>query len=348
MNFIETAKSTSAQLAWRASGQRSDLPHWIDALLKSPDTQEVTTATSINETASDAISTRVIDAPDATLVSVTSEVDTLDKPNGYTAAAIQCYETLFKTLQAHNAKYPIRMWNFVPNINEVVEQELNRYMQFNMGRHKALADWYGSPVALKQLVATASGVGHSGSELIIHCLSLKNHAGLGVENPRQIPAYNYSRRFGPASPSFARATLASFPSLDSRSNTWLMVGGTASVVGEDSQHPGQLCRQIDETLDNLSSLVNQAQSQLPVFTLPSNGSLRSALNSLNSIRVYYVRANDLTQIKESVIASFPNITECEFLNTSLCRPELLVEIEGAGLLKNTPSNATCNGKSSAS
>lgn len=348
MNFIETAKSTSAQLAWRASGQRSDLPHWINALLKSPDTQQVAAAAFTNETASDALISNVIDAPDATLVSVRSKVDDLDKPNGYTSAAAKCYEALFKTLQAHNAKYPIRMWNFVPNINELVEQEMNRYMQFNIGRHKALADWYGSPTALKQLVATASGVGHSGSELIIHCLSLKNHAGLGVENPRQIPAYNYSRRFGPASPSFARATLASFPSVENKSNTWLMVGGTASVVGEESQHPGQLCSQIDETLDNLSSLVNQAKSQLSGSSLPSNGSLRTALNSLNSIRVYYVRASDLKQIEQSVIESFPNITECEFLNTSLCRPELLVEIEGAGLLKNMPSDATSNNKSSVS
>lgn len=345
MNSTETVQPVTSQLAWRANGGRSDLPGWLDVLLQSSEDCYVEPRQVGAELTDGVVLSSLIDSPFATLASVRSQIDDQDDPNGHTTAAIRCYNALFSELKAKNAIYPVRMWNFVPRINEPIDDQLNYYMQFNVGRHEALAKWYGSPTELKQLVATASGVGHGGSELVIHVLALKSKPGWSVENPRQVPAYNYSRRFGPASPSFARATLANVPHVDNRDMTWLMVGGTASVVGEESRHVGQLSRQIDETLDNLSSLVQQAHLKAPESAQATNGSPRAALSSLSSIRVYYVRANDLSPIQKSVLASFPHIKECEFLQTSLCRPELLVEIEGAGVLTKAPSDATSNGSS---
>ena len=78
-------------------------------------------------------------------------------------------------------------------------------MVFNGGRFAACEHWHGSPNDFDHTLASASGVGVLGRALAIHCLAADD-AGEPVENPRQVPAYKYSRRYGPRPPCFARAT----------------------------------------------------------------------------------------------------------------------------------------------
>src|SRR5207245_5110724 len=73
--------------------------------------------------------------------------------------------------------------------------------------------------------------------------------------PRQIPAYNYSSRFGPQPPCCSRATL--LQQRDDRPQL-LLVGGTASIRGEDSVHVGEVAPQALETFCNLASVVRAA------------------------------------------------------------------------------------------
>ena len=54
-------------------------------------------------------------------------------------------------------------------------------------------------------------------------------------------------------PCFARAVVTS---LAGRST--LLIAGTASVVGEDSRHPGDMVAQLDETLRNIGATVDAA------------------------------------------------------------------------------------------
>ncbi len=96
---------------------------------------------------------------------------------------------------------------------------------------------------------TASAVGIKGSDLSIHCLALEE-PGTPVENPRQTPAWQYSARYGPLPPCFSRATI-----VDLAGRRTLLIGGTASVVGEDSRHAGQFDAQVEETLLNLEALI---------------------------------------------------------------------------------------------
>ena len=107
---------------------------------------------------------------------------------------------------------------------------MNRYMVFNAGRHRGYRRRLSGRRDLPpSAIATASGVGTDGDDLFVAALGALR-AGVPVENPRQIPAYRYSARYGPIPPCFSRATLELEPKR-------LFVGGTSSVCGEDSVHP---------------------------------------------------------------------------------------------------------------
>jgi enamine deaminase RidA (YjgF/YER057c/UK114 family) len=160
-------------------------------------------------------------------------------------------------------------------------------------------------------------VGTRGEAFVLYCLST-DEPGRPVENPRQIPAYRYSRRWGPLPPCFARATVLG-PSL--YRVPVALLGGTASIRGEDSLHVGDSGRQIEETLRNLAALVRAAAGESGVEDA-------AALACIREVRVYHPREEDEAQIRSAVEAACPRLRHLEMLRAELCRRELLVEIEG--------------------
>ena len=148
--------------------------------------------------------------------------------------------------------HPVRWWNHIPGIHDPIGDGQDLYMVFNAGRYEALAAWLGKE-SFDTRVASASGVGHEGRDLVIHCLA-SDRPGRAVDNPRQIAPYRYSRRYGRLPPCFARATVIQ----PSTRNPLVLVGGTASIVGEASVHLGDLRRQTEETLVNLAVLLRAA------------------------------------------------------------------------------------------
>lgn len=216
------------------------------------------------------------------------------------------------TLIETGPPHPVRFWNHIPGVLDDVGGGQNRYMAFNAGRFAAFTTWYGDVDAFDHHVATATGVGHRGDDLIIHCLSARQ-AGKAVANPRQISPHRYSRRYGPMPPCFARATW-----LD-RSGV-LMVGGTASVVGEDSMHLDDLAGQFDETMSNLAAIADVAFGPAPSRAL--------SLERYGALRVYHPDPAHRPRLTAMVADTFPMLAEIEWTCTDLCRSELLVEIEG--------------------
>ena len=213
-------------------------------------------------------------------------------------------------------RHPIRFWNFVPAINDLMDGGLERYMVFNAGRFEAYTQWYGLPGAFGPTLATASAVGTTGADLVIYCLAA-DAPGEAIENPRQTPAWRYSSAYGPRPPCFARATRIV---LDGR--RLLLVGGTASIVGEASLHAGDPVAQTAETLANLARLIAAAR----------DGADRGAsLDRLADLRVYVRRAEDAALVFGLVRAACPALTP-DIVAASICRPELLVEIEGVAEL----------------
>jgi chorismate lyase/3-hydroxybenzoate synthase len=252
----------------------------------------------------------------ASLVSVTVPgiVDLGAEP--FEQRAFDAYQTLRRTLNEMDVSAPVRFWNYLPAIRDRMEDRGDRYVVFNAGRFRALTDWYGGRANLPGRLPTASGVGHAGRDLVIHCLALAR-PGESVENPRQISAWDYSKRYGALPPCFARATVVTSPLDGSRA---LLVGGTASVRGEQTVHFADLSRQLDETMVNLRSLL-----------AATNGA--SDLRGFAEVRAYYARADDRAKVQAAVGAAFGAEATVEIVPADLCRADLLVEIEGLATLK---------------
>jgi chorismate lyase/3-hydroxybenzoate synthase len=210
-------------------------------------------------------------------------------------------------------RVPIRFWNFVPDPGEAMGDGLDRYMVFNAGRFTGYTQWLGASNEFGRLLPTASAVGVISDDLVIYCLAAATR-GTPVENPRQTPAYKYSQRYGPMPPCFSRATIASLNGCRR-----LLVGGTASIVGEDSMHEGNVDAQVGETLRNLTALIGAASGGPPD---------RSALARLRDLRVYVARPEDAASIGAVLEARCPRAERIELTIARVCRPELLIEIEG--------------------
>ena len=222
----------------------------------------------------------------------------------------EVYSALAEVLAARPDRHPMRFWNHIPDIRRSNEQGTDRYMVFNAGRFAACSAWFGSPDAFERLLPTASAVGHDGTDLVVHVLA-GDRPGRAVENPRQVPSYRYSRRFGPRPPCFARATAVR---LADDAPTTILVGGTASIRGEESMHVGRLGAQCDETFENLGALVRAAGG--------------GGLSDFEALRVYFVHDADRAAVEAMVAAAFPHLAGIEYVRADLCRPDLLVEIEG--------------------
>jgi chorismate lyase/3-hydroxybenzoate synthase len=222
--------------------------------------------------------------------------------------------------------HPIRFWNFVPRPNAEMAPGLDRYMVFNAGRYDAYACWHGTPRAFSQALATASAVGVESADLVICCLTSRA-PGTAVENPRQTPSWQYSARYGPKPPCFARATIVTHGR-----DRQLLIGGTASIVGEESRHVGDAAGQVEETIANLAALISTARAgrrpQGPDrigTNLPADA---TDISRLTDVRVYVAGAQDAALVHALVVARCPGVTRLEMSLSQICRPELLVEIEG--------------------
>ncbi len=111
----------------------------------------------------------------------------------------------------------------------------------------------------------------------------------------------------------------------------LLVGGTASIVGEDSLHDRDARQQALETFENLAELVAAARRQVR-GAADALDAPRAAFDAFTELRVYIVRDTDAPLLREMVGERFGRTARIEFAQADLCRRELLVEIEGVATL----------------
>ncbi|MBA2708768.1 MAG: hypothetical protein H0U59_13265 [Gemmatimonadaceae bacterium] len=256
---------------------------------------------------------------DGSLITVRIPDSATLNARAFERATTDAYNTIKSQL---GDQHPVRFWNHIPAIHAVMDCERDRYMVFNAGRFRAFESWYGSSAAFSRHVATASGVGHAGRDLVVHCLATAQ-PGTAIENSRQIASYEYSRRYGPLPPCFARATTIhtrTYP------RGLVLIGGTASIRGEDSIHLDSLSLQLDETFENLARLVTAARKSdhQPDDSAP--------LAQYRCLRIYYRHQHDVPAILDAVQSAFPSLQSLEVIHAELCRAELLVEIEGIAQL----------------
>lgn len=265
---------------------------------------------------SDGFECTVHTSRDAAMASVTLADSSTLSPAEFDAAVGRMISLAFSLLAQTTAPHAVRVWNFLPDIHARVAPGLDRYRAFNVARYRALGSILGECAIRDGAVPTASCLGHRGRGMGIHMLGAAA-AGRPIENPRQVPAFAYSSRFGPRPPCFSRATIAAFGG-----EPLLMVAGTASVLGEDSVHPGSPPAQLAETLTNLQTVLASARQ------CPS----AEPLAGLRASRIYVRSGAVRRQIADHLPAAFAS-GPVEWVLADICREELLVEIEVvAGLL----------------
>lgn len=282
----------------RAGGGLDDLPHWLGRVAPRQTSPRHGDAITVAAHGGEFVHVRSV---------VVRDAEALD-PARFEAAARAAYAMLLDG-PAGSATWLVRAWNFVPAIDRALGPQLDRYMNFNAGRRAAFAGhgW------AEGTYPASTGVGHAGSDLVVHGLFAPWPCE-PVENPRQVPAWRYSRRYGPASPTFARAAV-----LDRGGRAIVLVAGTASVVGEDSAHRASLEGQIDETLRNLRALLAAALG---------DGAC-DPLARLSSLRAYVPRCADVDAVAERLATEHAlHACDREIVCAPLCRRDLLVEIEG--------------------
>ena len=260
--------------------------------------------------------TRVLDHALYGLISITIPNARALDHDDFSQAAEAAYGMVLDTVPTLQARFPIRMWNVIPGILEPLGDLDQRYKVFNQSRYRAFRKRSDNP--FETYLPTATGVGnvHSSDTLTIHCLTA-DAPGSPMENPRQVPAYRYSERFGPRPPCFSRATSVSLHNLAFPPQPTLLIGGTASVRGEDSHHCDDLLAQLDETELNLRALA-------ALIT----GSRTDWGGHFEHLRVYHRRPEDRESVERFVSSTFPSTGAIEFFSVNICREELLVEIEG--------------------
>ena len=234
------------------------------------------------------------------------------------AATCRAYRELLALCTERGHPHLLRLWNVVPAINRL-DAGLERYRRFCRGRAEAFERHHG-PLFQSHLCAS-SAVGSRGDTLVVWFLA-SAHRGVARENPRQVSAYSYPPCYGPRSPSFARATRCPPAAGD-----WLLLSGTASIVGHRSVHAGDVERQLEETLDNLEHLL------LPWGAKPMGreGGRCAAPHErarVHAIKVYIRHPEHLVAVRAGVEARLGADLPVVYMQADICREELLLEIEG--------------------
>lgn len=222
-------------------------------------------------------------------------------------------------------EHVVRTWFYLGGITEL-EGTTQRYMELNRARADFYRDIRFGRSLLEAEVAqgiypASTGIGTRGAGLVAGCLALqtsrKDAMLLHLENPRQTPAYAYHSRYSPQSPKFSRGMALA---LGDYVTTW--ISGTASIVNSESRHVGDIERQTEQTIDNIEHLI--APDTFAAHGLRGTG---ATLRDLAKIRVYLKRPEDFSKCKavcERRLGRVPAI----YAVADVCRPELLVEIEG--------------------
>ncbi len=240
------------------------------------------------------------------------DLDESAEHHGLAHLSEMAYHDLFRTLEETGCPHLQRIWNYLPQINGD-GGGLERYRQFNMGRQQAFLD---AGQAAFDGAPAACALGIRQGSLCVRFLA-GQVAPVPVENPRQVSAYRYPETYGPRAPTFSRAALAALGGGD----VALFISGTASIVGHETVHLGDVRAQTHVTLRNLAAVIAAANDRT------------SAVFELARLEaVVYVRHVADTPVVRAVLdevlgADAHTVRHAVYLEADICRQDLLVEIE---------------------
>jgi chorismate lyase / 3-hydroxybenzoate synthase len=222
-------------------------------------------------------------------------------------ASHRAYQALLACCKDMGKPYLLRLWNYMPHIN-LPENGVERYRLFNSGRREALLE---ANYLAKDGAPAACALGSHRGRFKVAFLAATTSC-VGIENPRQVSAYNYPKDYGVNPPIFSRAGL--FAQEDGKNI--LFISGTASIVGHQTLHIGDIALQTTETIANIQAVLQEANrvAGKEVWTL----------NQLHG-QVYVRNPADLVTIQ--TILKQHELLNFSYVHADVCRADLLVEIE---------------------
>ncbi len=221
----------------------------------------------------------------------------------------------------------IRQWNYIEKITDNDNAGHQHYQDFNDARSLfyANAEWKNGYPA-----ATGIGTQCGGIMIDMDVLLCEDDTILvaGVDNPLQVAAHAYSQQVllgetqlqAKTTPKFERAK-----AVWKDNHGFVYISGTAAIRGEQSLEGVGIEEQTAITLENIEYLVsgeNLRQAGVPV----------TGNAGLVNFRVYVKYREDMEKAKKVIEAKYPELPAIYTL-TDVCRSELLIEIEGLGLLQ---------------
>jgi chorismate lyase / 3-hydroxybenzoate synthase len=223
-------------------------------------------------------------------------------------AANNAYRRIFDLLDREAYPHLWRAWNYLADIN-VESNGLERYRQFNIGRHEAFLS---SGRLARGNVPAACALGTARGPLTIAFMAGRT-APTPIENPRQISAYDYPAAYGPRCPTFSRAAFAHLPDQE-----LLFISGTASIVGHQTLHIGDVAGQTRETLANIAAVLESANARTQLAPY--------AMSDLR-LRAYIRHAEDHPCVQAIIEDQIGADVSVVYVQADVCRSDLLVEIE---------------------
>ena len=235
-----------------------------------------------------------------------------DTENDHIRNAEDAYHTILKDFNFEEYKI-FRFWNYIPNIIELGEKG-EHYKEFCTGREKAFKSFYEENGTI---YPAATGIGSKGNNLCIILFAIHSDAvRICIENPRQVPAYQYPSKYGISSPKFSRATY-----VKCENERMLFLSGTASIIGSNSVYIGNVTKQLYTTIENINLLLSEENlSRHSAF-------VKSDEMKLQYLKVYMKNWEDYFSIK-TICEKYFEDTNIIYMQSDICRRELLVEIEG--------------------
>jgi enamine deaminase RidA (YjgF/YER057c/UK114 family) len=215
----------------------------------------------------------------------------------------------------------VRQWNYIENILGFDGNE-QRYQEFNNVR----SDFYGD--SFKGGYPAATGIGMNRGGTIIEFIAIQSNRFVTtpIDNPEQVAAHSYSKNVLvgeecvlKTTPKFERARF-----LELFGKKIIFISGTASIQGEHTVGIEDPALQTEVTINNIKQLYSdKVLSKIP------GGDL---IPKYGHARVYIKNRKDFAAIKKTFRMHFGNLPVV-YIVADICRPDLLVEIEGKVILE---------------
>lgn len=215
----------------------------------------------------------------------------------------------------------IRQWNYIENIAIVEDPEApQNYQDFNDVRAR-----YYDAVNFDKGYPAATGIGQDTGGVIIGFIALSDSdiiTSKPIMNPGQIDAHRYSELVlegnseQKCTPKFERAKLVTIGS-----SNYIYVSGTASILGELTVHVGDVEKQTQTTIENIKRLFSKENQESLGLDFDVS-KIR-----FSHLRVYVKHKEDIPAVQKICDAEL-NCKSSIFLESDVCREDLLVEIEG--------------------